>query len=94
MSKKLKFYIITKITDLQGNDRKNGRYPLRIGRRCAFRLGFPSKFMKMAVCYRPRREEDYSGTLYTSEVEGVEEKEDKLIVTTQNSIYHFQELEE
>lgn len=86
-----KIYIITKITDLNGNDRIDGRYPLRIGRRCAFGLGEPSPNMIMAICYRPRQNDDYAGTLRTSIVKKVQHIENGIIVTTQNSIYYFKE---
>lgn len=86
-----KIYLITKITDLEGNDRVDGRYPLRIGRRCAFGLGEPSPNMIMAICYRPRQNDEYSGTLHTSIVQKIQRIEDGIIVTTKNSIYHFEE---
>lgn len=86
-----RIYIITKITDLNGNDRTDGRYPLRIGRRFAFGLGEPSLNMVMAICYRPRRNDNYAGTLRTSEVKKIQHTEKGMIVTTQNSIYYFEE---
>lgn len=89
-----KIYIITKITDHDGNDKTEGRYPLRIGRRFAFGLGDPSPNMIMAICYRPRQNDNYSGTLRTSVVQKIIRNEDKIIVTTKNSIYHFQEEKE
>lgn len=89
-----KIYIITKITDHNGNDKTEGRYPLRIGRRFAFGLGEPARNMVMAICYRPRQNDDYSGTLHTSVVQKVIHDGDKIIVTTKNSIYYFQEEKE
>lgn len=86
-----KIYIIKKITDLNENDRTDGRYPLRIGRRFAFGLGEPSPNMIMAICYRPRQSDDYSGTLHTSIVQKVQRTETQMIVTTKNSIYYFEE---
>lgn len=86
-----KIYLITKITDLEGNDRVDGRYPLRIGRRCAFGLGEPSPNMIMAICYRPRQSDDYAGTLHTSVVQKIQRIENGIIVTTKNSVYHFKE---
>ncbi len=91
MKESPKIYIIKKITDHNGNDRTDGRYPLRIGRRCAFGLGDPSPNMIMAICYRPRQSDDYSGTLHTSVVQKIQRMEDGIIVTTKNSIYHFVE---
>ncbi len=89
-----KIYIIKRITDHAGNDKTEGRYPLRIGRRFAFGLGEPSHGMIMAICYRPRQNDDYSGTLHTSVVQKVAHNGDELIVTTKNSIYYFQEEKE
>lgn len=88
-----KIYIITKITDLSGNDRIDGRYPLRIGRRFAFGLGEPHPFTSMAICYRPRQNDNYTGTLRTSTVQKITRNEKELIVKTQNSIYYFKEEE-
>lgn len=90
----IKIYIITKITDHDGNDKTEGRYPLRIGRRFAFGLGEPSPNMIMSICYRPRQNDEYSGTLRTSVVQKVVHDGDKIIVTTKNSIYYFQEEKE
>lgn len=86
-----KIYIITKITYHNGNDRVDGRYPLRIGRRCAFGLGEPSPNMIMAICYRPRQNDNYTGTLHTSIVQKIQRIEHRIIVTTKNSVYHFEE---
>lgn len=93
MREVVKMYIITKITDLMGNNRVDGRYPLRIGRKFAFGLGKPSLFCQMAICYRPRQEDTYQGTLYTSTVGKIEDKGNMMIVTTQNSVYYFQEID-
>lgn len=87
--KETQMYIITKITDLKGNDRKDGRYPLRINRRFTFGLGEPMLGCKMSICYRPYRNQDYKGTLRTSIVTKIQVEEDQLIVTTENSIYYF-----
>lgn len=91
MKESPKIYIIKKITDHNGNDKVEGRYPLRIGRRLAFGLGEPSPNMIMAICYRPCKNDDYSGTLHTSIVQKVQRIEHGMIVTTKNSIYHFEE---
>lgn len=86
-----KIYIIKKITDHNGNDKLYGKYPTRIGRRFAFGLGDPSPNMNMAICYRPRKYDDYAGTLYTSAVLKVIHHDEELIVKTKNSIYYFAE---
>lgn len=81
---------IIKITDRNDNDRLDGRYPLRIGRRCRpqfYGCGYP-----VAIEYIPRDGEDYYGTLHTSKAEEIEASNGIHKVTTKNSIYYFKEL--
>lgn len=85
-----KIYIIKQITDHNGKAREDGRYPLRIGRRFAFGLGEPSPSMVMAICYRPRQNDDYSGTLRTSIVQKVERiEEGTVVMTNKDKIFIF-----
>ena len=87
------YYIIEKITDLNGNPRTDGRYPLRVGRR--FRFCFePQIGSCMRLEYCPRDGEDYSGHLKTSTVQtsqltitGGE------VVTTKNTVYYLEPTE-
>jgi hypothetical protein len=84
------YFEIVKITDKKGNDRLDGRYPLRSGRRCK-----PLLYGCNNVCfleYYPREGEDYFGTLRTSLVEEIESKNGELKITTLNSIYYLKEL--
>ncbi len=79
---------IIKITDKKGNDRIDGRYPIRIGRKCNvnhFGCGYNAY-----IHYIPKE----LGTLKVSEIEDIEENDDLLIFTTQNSIYHLKKLKE
>lgn len=82
-------HTIKRITDLDGNDRLDGRYPIRIGRRGKLILngcGYP-----MVVEYHPRENEDYKGYLRTSIVEDIEFEHGITKITTLNSIYYFEE---
>ena len=81
---------IVRITDKDGIDRTDGRYPLRIGRRCKLHIygcDIPALFE-----YVPRENEDYHGVLRTSRVEEVEVSEGIHKITTMNSIYYLKEL--
>lgn len=81
-------YEIIKITDKNGKDRTDGRYPLRIGRRCKVHLKNQA-FLE----YKPRLKESYNGTLRTSNIENYEGKDGILKITTMNSIYYLKKLE-
>jgi hypothetical protein len=81
---------IIRITDRNGNDRTDGRYPLRIGRRCKLHLyGCDVPAM---IEYVPRENEEYDGTLRTSTVEDLEAANGIHKITTRNSIYYLKEL--
>jgi hypothetical protein len=83
-------HTIKRITDLADNDRLDGRYPIRIGRRCKLILngcGYP-----MLLEYHPRENEDYKGYLRTSIVEDIEAVNGITKIITQTSIYYFEEL--
>jgi hypothetical protein len=85
-----KLFEIIKITHKDGTDRTDGRYPIRIGRRCElyiFDIGFSASFV-----YIPRDGEDYHGLLRTSRVEKVEIFDDIHKITTMNSVYYLKEL--
>lgn len=81
---------ITKITDKNDINRNDGRYPLRIGRRCKLHIYGVDNVM--LIEYVPRENEDYSGVLRTSLVESLDESNGDYKVTTMNSIYYFKEL--
>jgi len=91
----MKLYTITRITDTNGNDRLDGRYPIRIGRRGKLILNGIGYMM--IFDYRARENEDYQGYLKTSIVinqEIVSENGVNTIkVTTLNSIYYLQQSE-
>ncbi len=91
---RLNYYKIKRITDLYGNDRTDGRYPLRIGRRFSFGLGDPMLTCQMSICYRPYSNDDYKGTLRTTTVTKIDEINDEMIVKTFNSIYYFKKINE
>ena len=84
-------YRIVNIKDINtGFSRIDGRYPLRIGRICKKPIPFYPyiDYLKNADCG------DYSGfTLHISTVQNHEEVGNKIIVTTQNSIYEFEKVE-
>ena len=81
-------YQITRITDKEGKDRKDGRYPQRIGRLCKR----PVNVRGCAwIQYLENADgSDYAGKiLNTSLVEKWEEDEESLVIETKNSIYYF-----
>jgi hypothetical protein len=82
-------HTIIRITDLDGNDRLDDIYPLRIGRRGNMILngcGCPMLFE-----YHPRENEDYMGYMRTSIVEDIEFAKDEIKIGTLNSIFYFEE---
>jgi len=81
---------ITKITDKNGVDRTDGRYPLRLKRRC--RLYILGCDAPLLAEYAPRDDENYGGTLRTSLVEQLEAFQGVWKITTLNSVYYFKEL--
>lgn len=86
-------HTIISIADRQGNPRTDGRYPLRVGRRCQFYIE-PRIGRCMLLEYCPREGEDYSGYLKTSTVQ-----ESQLtitggeVVTTFTSVYYLEPTE-
>jgi hypothetical protein len=82
-------YTIKRITNLSGLNRLDGRYPLRIGRRCKLILNGCGYSMVIEYC--PRENEDYKGYLRSSIVEDIEAANGMTKITTQNSIYYFEE---
>lgn len=90
-SKRLdELFEIVKITDKDDNDRTDGRYPLRIGRRC--RLHIYGCGASMMIEYVPREKETYGGRLHTSIVQELEASGGIHKITTNNSVYYFKEL--
>ena len=82
-------YRIIKITDKEGNDKSDGRYPIRIGRLCKKPL--KDDLDRLFIYYLENADgSDYSGkVLRTSRIENISEIEDQMIVETINSIYYF-----
>ena len=81
-------YEIVKITDRDGNDRTDGRYPLRIGRKCKPCICGPKgpAFLQ----YLP----PIDGTVKASRIESLENNNKYLTITTRNSVYHLKEVTE
>lgn len=82
-------YRIERITDMDGRDKTEGRYPLRIGRLCTkplISIGFPAR-----IVYLENADgSDYSGKMYlTTPVSTAKETDNELTVVTEESIYHF-----
>ena len=85
-------YRIVNIKDVNtGLPRMDGRYPLRIGRICKK----PTPFCPYIDYLKNADGSDYSGySLHISTVQNHEEIGNKVIVTTKNSIYEFEKVEE
>lgn len=87
------FYIIEKITDLNGIPKNDEKCTLRVGRRFKF-CAMPQVGDCMLLGYCPREGESYYGYLRTSTVQ-----ESQLtltggeVVTTLNSIYYLEPTE-
>ena len=85
-------YKIIKITDRDGNDRTDGRYPKRIGRICN------KPFAKLGLSMEIEYVAEADGTpylgkfLHTSNVIQVIEEGINLTVTTRNSVYYFEKI--
>lgn len=85
-----KLFEIIKITHKDGIDRTDGRYPMRIGRRCKLHIyGCDTPAL---LEYIPRENEDYQGVLRTSCVESIEAVNGIYTITTMNSVYYLKEL--
>ena len=85
---------IMKILDIQSVEtretRTGGRYPLRIGSTVEFYTN-PLPGCSMLLDYvSDNQGNPKSGYLRTSAVVDVEETEDEIVITTVNSIYHFE----
>lgn len=84
-------YKIVRITDRDGNDRTDGRYPKRIGRIC--KKPFARLGLRMEIEYVSEPDgTPYHKFLYTSNVIQVVEDGNKLTVTTINSAFHFERI--
>lgn len=81
---------IVKITDKQGNDRTDGRYPLRIGRKC--NIDFENLYISlpMSIEYAPDAGEDYRGILHTSNLIDYGYINNQFVAKTLNSIYYLE----
>ena len=82
-------YRIERITDRDGNDRTEDKYPQRIGRLCKkpqASIGYCAR-----VFYLENADgSDYSGKmLLTTPVSDIKEDEDTLTLTTKRSVYYF-----
>lgn len=86
-------YKITKITDRDGNDRLDGRYPIRIG--CIGDVGFLKKGYPLLFEYSlDAKGNEKTGTLKTSAVVRIEIEARHSVLTTLNSVYTLQYLGE
>ena len=83
-------YRIVKITNKEGHDRIDGRYPMRIGRLCKRPVKCDEN--RLFLYYLENADgSDYSGKIFkTSTIESIRETENQMIVETRNSIYYFQ----
>ena len=86
-------YRIIRITDLDGNDRTDGRYPLRIGRICKKPKAVNGGHMILEYL-RNRDGSDYSNKiLYESVVSNVCSYDNgNIVVYTTDSIYTFEKV--
>lgn len=88
-----KYYIIEKITNLDGILRVDGRYPQRVGRRFKFCYE-PQIGSCMYLEYCPRDGEQYGGVLKTSAVQASQFTiTGGEVVTTKNSVYYLEPIE-
>ena len=90
----IKKEVIMKILDIQSartnETRTDGRYPLRIGSTVEFYTN-PLPGCSMVLDYvSDNQGNPKSGLLRTSVVVDVEETKDEIVITTVNSIYHFE----
>lgn len=86
-------YRIDNITYKNGEDRTDGRYPLRKG--CIGDILYLHIGEKMVFDYDKDNEgNDKSGYMHTSVVEDYEDTGNGFIVFTENSIFYFTRLEE
>jgi len=85
-----KFYRIKSITDLDGYDRDDGRYPMRIGRVCWFPLGVHTERRLVVQYYENADGTPNDGWMSTSTVTEFDMSADSVVVYTLNSIYTFE----
>lgn len=85
-----------KIIDIQhsktGETRTDGRYPLRIGSEVRFYTNLCVGDIMCLEYIKDNQGNAKDGILHTSRVETIQRKpkEKQIIVTTRNSIYHFE----
>lgn len=86
---------ITSITHLDGTPRTDGRYPKRIGRTC-YKPHLVELDVPLYVSYiTDENGKDYRGyTLQTALITGFSVTESKITVTTLNSVYTFEKVED
>ena len=75
------------ITDKENNKRLDGRYPLRINRRCKLHI----VGSKVTIEHVPRDGEDYRGLLNVSKMQQLEVVDGIYVIKTMNSIYYFKQ---
>ena len=86
-------YKIIKITDKEGNERTDGRYPLRKG--CVVEICNLNIRHSMILAYAKDNEGNTkSGYLQTSLVDNYKEHNNRFIVYTMNSVYYLQNVDQ
>jgi len=89
-------YRIIKITDKEGNNRTDGRYPLRIGRLCKEPEIERDGIGPYAYLYYLENADgsDYSGkVMCTSYITKIEKTKEEMKIETNNSIYYLKKEE-
>jgi hypothetical protein len=83
-----------KIIDIQhsktGETRADGRYPLRIGSEVRFYTNLCVGDIMVLQYIKDNQGNAKDGILHTSRIERIDRTKGKIIVTTRNSIYHFE----
>lgn len=83
-----------KIIDIQhsktGETRTDGRYPLRIGSEVRFYTDLCVGDIMVLKYIKDNQGNAKDRILRTSNIERIDRTDNKIIVTTRNSIYHFQ----
>lgn len=85
-------YKIKSITGKDGNERTDGRYPLRIG--CIGKVYFLEVGKVMVFEYlKDNQGNEKDGYLRTSTMENYERYENGMMVYTMNSVYYLEKIE-
>ncbi len=86
-----KIYKIVKITHPNGEDRLDGRYPLRIGRKFRFYMNQVEIGNYAVLEYTPDYDDKYIGYLTTSMVRELRlDDNGNGVLITRNSLYYFE----